>query len=96
MLRFLRMIAAAGLGEEPEPPGGGEPAEENEYSVDKTGGGMFLLMCLAIGLLTRNVLAPKLPFPYTVSTIDFVQISCVGGERRSFHPNRKLFDPLPE
>lgn len=70
MLRFLRMLAQTRIGAEPEPHGGGggEPPHENEYAVDKTGGGMFLLMCLAIGLLTRNILAPKLPFPYTVRT----------------------------
>ncbi len=57
-----RLLSEAGGGIEPE-----EPSGADDYSVDETHGGMFLLMCLAIGLLTRNVLAPKLPFPYTVS-----------------------------
>ncbi|KAA0164453.1 hypothetical protein FNF31_02377 [Cafeteria roenbergensis] len=48
-----------------EDAGGGEHGG-GAFAKDSTGGGLFLVLCLAIGLLTRNVLAPNMPFPYTV------------------------------
>ena len=90
MWGILRSLSASeGGGSEPA-----EPTGADDYSKDETHGGMFLLMCLAIGLLTRNVLAPKLPFPYTVRfAAATARLAPGGGDQLGTRPPRAPAPP---